>query len=104
MKKKTHPKWYPKAKITCACGHTFTAGSTKPQVQVDICSHCHPFFTGQMKYIDVQGRVEKFQAKQKAAKTKKYIKKKDRKKLQQKREEEKEKKRPKNLKEMLKKG
>lgn len=104
MKKKIHPKWYPDAKITCACGQTFTTGSTKPQIHVDICSACHPFFTGEMKYVDIQGRVEKFQAKQKAAKAKKYIKKRDKKKLLKKIEEEKEKKRPKSLKEMLKKG
>lgn len=104
MKAKIHPKWYPDAQITCVCGHTFTTGSTKPQIQVDICSACHPFFTGQMKYVDVQGRVEKFQIKQKAVEGKEYIKKKDKKKLLKKLEEEKEKKRPKSLREMLKKG
>lgn len=103
MKKNIHPKWYPDAKITCACGASFTAGSTKPQIQVEICSACHPFFTGEMKFVDTQGRVEKFQTKQKATKGKKYVKKKDKRKLMRKLEEEKEKKRPKSLKEMLKK-
>lgn len=103
MKKEIHPKWYPNAKITCACGATFTAGSTKPEIRVEICSACHPFFTGEMKFVDIQGRVEKFQTKQKSAQTKTYIKKKDKKKLMKKREAEKEKKRPKTLREMLKK-
>lgn len=101
MNAKIHPKWYPEAKITCACGHTFTAGSTKPEVQVEVCSACHPFFTGEMKYVDVQGRVEKFQAKQKATVGKRYLKKKDRKKLKRLQEEKALKKRPKTLKEML---
>ena len=101
MKKDIHSQWYPEAKITCACGSTFTAGSTKPEIQVEICSSCHPFFTGEMKYIDTQGRVEKFEAQRKAVAGKKYIKKKDKKKLQEKREREAEKKRPKSLKEVL---
>jgi len=61
MKANIHPTWYPNAKVTCACGATFTVGSTKPQIHVEICSACHPLFTGEMKYIDTQGRVEKFQ-------------------------------------------
>ena len=101
MKKDIHPKWYPQAKITCACGHSFTAGSTLPQIRVEICSACHPFFTGKMRFVDIQGRVEKFQAKQKAAQARTYIKKKDRQKLKKKLEEEEEKRRPKTLKEML---
>lgn len=69
MKKKIHPKWYPKAKVKCACGHTFTTGSSVPEIEVEICSACHPFFTGEMKYVDTLGRVEKFQQRQKIAKT-----------------------------------
>ncbi|HUV43074.1 MAG TPA: 50S ribosomal protein L31 [Patescibacteria group bacterium] len=91
--KSNHPKWYPEAKVTCTCGHTFTTGSTKPEIRVEICSACHPFFTGEMRYIDTQGRVEKFQAKQKAAQTQDWKKKK---KTQEEKEE-----RPKTLKEML---
>jgi len=60
MKKDIHPKWYPQAKITCACGHSFTAGSTLPQIRVEICSACHPFYTGQEKIVDTLGRVERF--------------------------------------------
>jgi len=94
MKAKIHPKWYPKAKVTCACGHTFTVGSTVPEIQVEICSACHPFFTGEMKYIDTMGRVEKFQKKREAAKPR-LVKKKE--------ELEKKEERPRTLKEMLRK-
>ena len=66
MKKNIHPQWYPQAKVTCACGSSFITGSTKPEIHVEICSACHPFFTGQEKFVDSQGRIEKFQAKQKA--------------------------------------
>ena len=68
MKSNIHPKWYDDAKVTCACGNTFATGYSEPKLQVDICSACHPFYTGEMKFVDVQGRVEKFQAKLKAAK------------------------------------
>ncbi|OGD86805.1 50S ribosomal protein L31 [Candidatus Curtissbacteria bacterium RBG_16_39_7] len=67
MKTDIHPTWYPDAKVTCACGASFTVGSTKPQIHVEICSACHPLFTGEMKYIDTLGRIERFQQKQKAA-------------------------------------
>ncbi|MCX6816457.1 MAG: 50S ribosomal protein L31 [Candidatus Beckwithbacteria bacterium] len=80
MKPNIHPQYYPNAKVTCACGTTFTTGSTLPEIKVEICSACHPFFTGQMKYVDTMGRVEKFQARQKAARTKQYVKKSQRKK------------------------
>ena len=79
MKKNVHPQYYSDCQVTCACGNTFTTGSTLSQIKVDICSACHPFFTGQMKYVDTMGRVEKFQARQKAARTKKYVKKSKRK-------------------------
>lgn len=65
MKANIHPQWFDDAKVTCACGNTFTVGATKPELKVEICSRCHPFFTGEMKFVDTQGRVEKFQAKQK---------------------------------------
>ncbi|PIR69508.1 MAG: 50S ribosomal protein L31 [Candidatus Niyogibacteria bacterium CG10_big_fil_rev_8_21_14_0_10_46_36] len=71
MKKDIHPTYYPDAKITCACGHIHHAGSTKKEMDIEICSHCHPFFTGKEKLVDTAGRVEKFRAKQKRAKTKK---------------------------------
>jgi large subunit ribosomal protein L31 len=70
MKKGIHPTWYPEAKVTCACGNTFTTGATIPEINVEICSACHPFYTGQMKYIDTAGRVEAFLSKQSKAKEK----------------------------------
>jgi len=93
MKKNIHPEWYPQAKVSCACGASFTTGSTKPEIHVEICSACHPFFTGEMRFVDTQGRIEKFQARQKASVN--YTKKK--KNLEEKEE------RPKSIKEMLKK-
>jgi large subunit ribosomal protein L31 len=67
MKANIHPQWFDDAKVTCSCGNTFTVGATKADIHVDICSKCHPFFTGEMKFVDTLGRVEKFQQKQKAA-------------------------------------
>ncbi len=69
MKKDIHPKYYPKAKVKCGCGNEFAVGSTKEKIDVEICSACHPFFTGKEKLIDTAGRVEKFRAR--AAKAKK---------------------------------
>ncbi|PKM47937.1 MAG: 50S ribosomal protein L31 [Firmicutes bacterium HGW-Firmicutes-8] len=62
MKKDIHPK-YGVAKVTCACGETFESGSTKKEVRVEICSKCHPFFTGKQKFVDTSGRVDKFKKK-----------------------------------------
>lgn len=62
MKKDIHPQYYPKAKVTCACGATFTVGSTKPEIKVEICSACHPFYTGKGKLVDIAGRAERFKA------------------------------------------
>ena len=67
MKTSIHPQYYPEAVVTCACGNKFTTGSTKPSILTDVCSACHPFYTGQMKFVDAQGRVEKFQAKMTAS-------------------------------------
>ena len=63
MKKLIHPKWFEDAKVTCACGNTFTVGSTKPEIHVEICSKCHPFFTGKQKLVDTAGRIERFRKK-----------------------------------------
>jgi large subunit ribosomal protein L31 len=60
VKTKGHPKWYPEAKVTCACGAQFTTGSTMPTIAVEICSNCHPLYTGQQKFVDTAGRVDKF--------------------------------------------
>ncbi|NIA08475.1 MAG: 50S ribosomal protein L31 [Nitrospiraceae bacterium] len=59
MKENIHPKYY-KAKVRCACGNEFEVGSTKKEIKVEICSKCHPFFTGKQKLVDTAGRVEKF--------------------------------------------
>lgn len=60
MKKDIHPKYYEDIKVTCACGNVFQSGSTKPELHVEICSACHPFYTGKEKLIDTAGRVERF--------------------------------------------
>ena len=69
MKTDIHPKYFEAAKVTCACGNAFTVGSTKEEIHVEICSACHPFFTGTEKSLDVAGRVEKFKARTASKKT-----------------------------------
>lgn len=63
MKKDIHPTYYPKAKVTCACGNAFTVGSTMKEIKVELCSACHPFYTGKQKLVDSARRVEKFKEK-----------------------------------------
>ncbi len=70
MKTETHPTYFPKAKVTCVCGNAFDVGSTKEKIQVEICSQCHPFYTGNDKLMDTAGRVEKFKARRAQASTK----------------------------------
>jgi large subunit ribosomal protein L31 len=60
MKDKIHPKFYDDAQVVCSCGNTFTIGSTRKQLRVELCSKCHPFFTGERKMMDTAGRVERF--------------------------------------------
>ncbi len=60
MKKGIHPKYYPEAKVVCSCGNTFTTGSTKELIRTDVCSACHPFFTGEQRIVDTAGQVERF--------------------------------------------
>lgn len=60
MKAKIHPKYYPEARIICACGNTYTTGSTSPELKVDICSQCHPFYTGEQRIVDTAGQVDRF--------------------------------------------
>ena len=62
MKVKIHPTWYESAKVTCACGNVFTLGAAVPLFNVEVCSACHPFYTGQMKLLDTAGRVDAFRA------------------------------------------
>lgn len=74
MKKDIHPQYYPSAKVTCACGNTFEVGSTQKEMKVEVCSACHPFYTGTARFIDTAGRVDKFQAKVKKAEELKKLK------------------------------
>jgi large subunit ribosomal protein L31 len=60
MKAKIHPKYYPSARIICACGNTFAVGSTSPELKIDICSACHPFYTGEQRIVDTAGQVDRF--------------------------------------------
>ncbi len=80
MKANIHPKWYPDAKVTCACGNTFTTGATFEELKVEVCYNCHPFYTGQMKFVDTAGRVDAFIARKSKAQ-KKVISKSDKRKL-----------------------
>ena len=63
MKEKIHPKYFTDANVTCSCGNTFTTGSTRQTLRVELCNKCHPFFTGEQKIIDTAGRVERFNKK-----------------------------------------
>ena len=59
MKAKIHPEYYEDAQVVCSCGNTFTVGSTKKLLRVEVCSRCHPFFTGEQRIVDTEGRVER---------------------------------------------
>ena len=72
MKKDLHPKYHDKAKVICACGNEFTVGSTVPEIHIELCSVCHPFYTGKQKIVDAAGRVDKF--KQRMAKKEEAVK------------------------------
>ena len=67
MKQNIHPPYFPEAKVRCVCGNTFTVGSTKPELRIEICYKCHPFYTGKEKLIDTAGKVEKFRARREKA-------------------------------------
>jgi large subunit ribosomal protein L31 len=69
MKKDIHPKYFSATKVVCGCSNSFTVGSTKAELKVDICSNCHPFYTGEEKLIDIAGRVERFKTRTAKAKT-----------------------------------
>jgi len=62
MKKDIHPEYFPEASVKCACGNAFKVGSTVKEIEVEICSNCHPFYTGKQKLIDTAGRVDRFKA------------------------------------------
>lgn len=68
MKPGIHPTYHRNAKVTCACGHTFVTGSVLPAIHVEICSKCHPFFTGVKRFVDTEGRLQKFERRRREAK------------------------------------
>lgn len=68
MKKEIHPVYHTKSKVSCSCGQEFEVGSTLPEISVEICSSCHPFYTGEEKTIDTAGRIERFKKRQAASK------------------------------------
>ena len=63
MKKDIHPTYHDKSTVTCSCGNSFETGSTEPELKVEVCSACHPFYTGKKKLVDVAGRVDRFKKK-----------------------------------------
>lgn len=73
MKANLHPTWYPQAQVSCACGNTFTTGSTIPEIHVEICSKCHPLFTGQAKLVDTLGQVDRYTKKVEVSKVKQEV-------------------------------
>ena len=101
MKTNIHPKWYDDCQVSCACGNQYTVGSTKQKISVDICSKCHPFFTGEMRFVDTLGRVERFQALRASGAQGKPVSKKQKKLLKKQQEEAEDAARPKTIREML---
>lgn len=69
MKAKIHPQYFDQAQVICVCGNKFTTGSTQEVIHVELCSNCHPFYTGEQKFVDTASRIQKFQDKQKIAQT-----------------------------------
>lgn len=68
MKKEIHPKYFPDAQVVCVCGNTWTTGSTQKEIRTDVCSNCHPFFTGEQRIVDTEGQVDRFYRKLQARK------------------------------------
>lgn len=68
MKTDIHPQYFTEAKVSCVCGNSFVTGATVPEVKVEICSNCHPYYTGRQKFIDTTGRLERFKQKIEASK------------------------------------
>ena len=67
MKANIHPTYYPNARVICSCGATWTTGSTLPEIRTDVCSTCHPFYTGEQRIVDTAGQVERFMKKMESA-------------------------------------
>jgi len=74
MKKDIHPEYFPKAKVTCSCGNSFEIGATVPELRVEICSNCHPVYTGKAKFVDTAGRLDRFKARLEKVQSKKETK------------------------------
>lgn len=98
MKTNIHPTWYPEARVICACGNTFTTGATVPEIHVEVCYNCHPFYTGQMKFLDTAGRVDAFKAKQAGAR--KHVNKSEKRRIKKEKRLEEELSRPESLAEL----
>lgn len=60
MKQGIHPQYHDDCQVSCVCGNKFTTGSTLPKIEVEVCNKCHPFYTGQHKFVDIKGRIDKF--------------------------------------------
>lgn len=95
MKAKIHPTYFPNAQVVCACGNRFTVGSTMEAIRIELCDKCHPFYTGEQRFVDTASRIQKYQKKQEIAK--KYAAKKTKVKEEQKIKDQE----PKTLREML---
>ncbi len=95
MKADIHPKYFDNAQVICACGNKFTTGSTIEEIRVELCNKCHPFYTGEQRFVDSASRIQKFQNKQTIAKQ--YLSKKVKKQEEQKQKDT----APKTLREML---
>lgn len=74
MKVDIHPMYHEKVRVSCACGNTFETGSTEKEIRVEVCSNCHPFYTGKQKLVDTTGRVDKFQQRMKETEAKRMAK------------------------------
>lgn len=100
MKAAIHPKWYPDAKVVCACGNTFTVGASVPEIHVEVCYNCHPFYTGTMKFVDTAGRVDAFRSKQAQAGSKKILSKTEKRRIKKEKRLREERERPTTLSEL----
>lgn len=67
MKQNVHPQYYEEAQVVCVCGNRFTTGSTQPEIRVELCDKCHPFYTGEQRFVDSASRIQKFKQKQDTA-------------------------------------
>ncbi len=95
MKQAIHPQYFEEAQVVCVCGHSWKTGSTQEVIRVEICSNCHPFYTGEQKFVDTASRIQKFQTKTELAKKYQVVNK-EKKEAQRKKAEA-----PKTLREML---